>query len=418
MSTSFFAEARERYAALGVNVDTVLATLAATPISLHCWQGDDVGGFEKPGAGLSGGGIQATGNYPGKARTIAELRADLEQAAKLIPGKKRLNLHALYADLGGKKVERSDYGVEHFQSWIDWCQAQAWGMDFNPSYFSHPLANDGFTLSSADKAVRDYWISHGIACRKIAAAAGKQLGSRAVTNVWIPDGQKDLPIDRAGPRQRLASSLDAIFAEKIDESHNVDAVECKLFGIGSESYVVGSHEFYMGYAVTRQKWLCLDAGHFHPTETIADKISSVMQYVPGVLLHVSRGVRWDSDHVVTLDDPTKAIFEELVRGDYLPRTAIGLDFFDASINRIAAWTIGTRSAQKALLLALLEPVQQLRAAEAAGDNTTRLALLEELKTLPFGEVWDEFCRRENAPVGAAWIGEVKAYEKAVLSKRG
>jgi L-rhamnose isomerase len=418
MSTSFFAEARERYAALGVDVEAVLATLAATPISLHCWQGDDVGGFENPGAGLSGGGIQATGNYPGKARTIAELRADLEQAAKLIPGKKRLNLHALYADLGGRKVERSDYGVEHFQSWIDWCQAQSWGMDFNPSYFSHPLANDGFTLSSADKTVRDYWISHGIACRKIAEAAGKQLGSRTVTNVWIPDGQKDLTIDRTGPRKRLAASLDAIFAEKIDESHNVDAVECKLFGIGSESYVVGSHEFYMGYAMSRQKWLCLDAGHFHPTETIADKISAVMQYVPGVLLHVSRGVRWDSDHVVTLDDPTKAIFEELVRGDYLPRTAIGLDFFDASINRIAAWTIGTRSAQKALLLALLEPTKSLREAEVAGDNTTRLALLEELKTLPFGEVWDEFCRSQNAPVGSAWIGEVKAYEKAVLSKRG
>jgi L-rhamnose isomerase len=417
MSTSFFAEARERYAALGVDVEAALATLAATPISLHCWQGDDVGGFEKPGAGLSGGGIQATGNYPGKARTIAELRTDLEQAAKLIPGKKRLNLHAIYADLGGKKVARSDYGVEHFQSWIDWCKAQSWGMDFNPSYFSHPLANDGFTLSSADKAVRDYWISHGIACRKIAAAAGKQLGSPAVTNVWIPDGQKDLPADRTGPRKRLADSLDTIFAEKIDESLNIDAVECKLFGIGSESYVVGSHEFYMGYAVTRQKWLCLDAGHFHPTETIADKISSVMQYVPGVLLHVSRGVRWDSDHVVTLDDPTKAIFEELVRGEYLPRTAIGLDFFDASINRIAAWTIGTRSAQKALLLALLEPAAKLREAEAAGDNTSRLAWMEEAKTLPFGEVWDEFCRRQNAPVGAAWIGEVKAYEKAVLSKR-
>jgi L-rhamnose isomerase len=417
MSTSFFAEAHERYAALGVDVEAALATLAATPISLHCWQGDDVGGFEKPGAGLSGGGIQATGNYPGKARTIAELRTDLEQAAKLIPGKKRLNLHAIYADLGGKKVERSDYGVEHFQTWIDWCKAQAWGMDFNPSYFSHPLANDGFTLSSADKAVRDYWISHGIACRKIAAAAGKQLGSPAVTNVWIPDGQKDLPADRTGPRKRLADSLDTIFAEKIDESLNIDAVECKLFGIGSESYVVGSHEFYMGYAVTRQKWLCLDAGHFHPTETIADKISSVMQYVPGVLLHVSRGVRWDSDHVVTLDDPTKAIFEELVRGEYLPRTAIGLDFFDASINRIAAWTIGTRSAQKALLLALLEPAAKLREAEAAGDNTSRLAWMEEAKTLPFGEVWDEFCRRQNAPVGAAWIGEVKAYEKAVLSKR-
>ena len=417
MNTSFFTQASERYAALGVDVEAVLATLAATPISLHCWQGDDVGGFEKPGAGLSGGGIQATGNYPGKARSIAELRADLEQAARLIPGRKRLNLHALYADLGGKKVERSEYDVTHFQSWIDWCKAQGWGMDFNPSFFSHPLANDGFTLSSADAGIRDYWIAHGVACRRIAAAAGRQLGSRAVTNVWIPDGYKDTPFDRKGPRERLASALDKVFAEKIDEAHNVDAVEAKLFGIGSESYVVGSHEFYLGYAVTRKKWLCLDAGHFHPTETLADKISSVLQYVPGLLLHVSRGVRWDSDHVVILDDPTKAVMEEVVRGGFLPRTAIGLDFFDASINRIAAWTIGTRSAQKSLLLALLEPAKKLRETEAAGDHTSRLVWQEEAKTLPFGEVWDEFCRRQNAPVGAAWLGEVKAYEKAVLSVR-
>lgn len=418
MNSSFrFPEVVERYAALGVDVEAALSTLASTPISLHCWQGDDVGGFEKAGAGLSGGGIQATGNYPGKARTIAELRADLEQAAKLIPGKKRLNLHALYADLGGRKVERSEYDVTHFQSWIDWCAAQGWGMDFNPSYFSHPLADDGFTLSSADAGVRDYWIAHGIACRRIAAAAGKRLGSRAVTNVWIPDGYKDTPVDRKGPRERLAAALDEVFAEKIDEAHNVDAVECKLFGIGSESYVVGSHEFYIGYAVTRRKWLCLDAGHFHPTETLADKVSSVLQYVPGLLMHVSRGVRWDSDHVVVLDDPTRAVMEEVVRGGFLPRTAIGLDFFDASINRIAAWTIGTRSAQKALLLALLEPAGKLREAEAAKDHTARLAWLEEAKTLPFGEVWDEFCRRQGVPVGAAWLHEVKAYEKAVLGKR-
>ena len=418
MSTSFFIQARERYAALGVDVEVVLATLAATPISLHCWQGDDVGGFEKAGAGLSGGGIQATGNYLGKARTIAELRADLEPAARLSPGPKRLNLHALSADLGGKKVERSEYDVSHFQSWIDWCAAQGWGMDFNPSYFSHLLANDGFTLSSADAGIRDYWIAHGIACRRIAAAAGKQLGSRAVTNVWIPDGSKDTPVDRKSPRERLATALDKVFAEKIDEAHNVDAVEAKLFGIGSESYVVGSHEFYLGYAVTRKKWLCLDAGHFHPTETLADKVSSVLQFVPGLLLHVSRGVRWDSDHVVIVDDPTKTVMEEVVRGGFLPRTAIGLDFFDASINRIAAWTIGTRSAQKALLLALLEPVKQLRETEMAGDFTARLAWQEEAKTLPFGEVWDEFCRRAGVPVGPAWLGEVKAYEKAVLSKRG
>lgn len=417
MNTPPYSLAQERYAALGVDTEQALATLADTAISLHCWQGDDVGGFERAGEGLSGGGIQATGNYPGKARTIDELRLDLEQAARLIPGKKRLNLHALYADLGGKKVERSEYGVAQFDSWIDWCGAQGWGMDFNPSYFSHPLADGGFTLASAEAAVREYWIAHGIACRKIAAEAGRRLGSRAVTNFWIPDGFKDAPADRGGPRERLAESLDRVFAEPIDAGLNVDAVECKLFGIGSESYVVGSHEFYLGYAITRQKWLCLDAGHFHPTETLADKVSSVLQFVPGLLLHVSRGVRWDSDHVVIVDDATRAVMEEVVRGGHLGRTAIGLDFFDASINRIAAWTIGTRSAQKALLMALLEPKAALREAEAAGDFTARLAWMEEMKTLPVGEVWDEFCRRQNAPVGLAWLEEARRYEREVLSRR-
>ncbi|MDR1282857.1 MAG: L-rhamnose isomerase [Opitutaceae bacterium] len=415
--TSSYALARQRYADLGIDTEAVLARAAATPVSLHCWQGDDVGGFESPD-GLTGGGIQATGNYPGKARSIAELRADLGQAMRLIPGSKRLNLHALYADFdAAPRVERSELGIAHFQSWIDWCRAQKTGLDFNPSYFSHPLSNDGFTLASADKAVREFWIAHGIACRRIAAEAGRQLGSRVVTNFWMPDGYKDTPFDRRAPRERMAASLDAIFAEKIDEAHNVDAVECKLFGIGSESYVVGSHEFFLGYATTRQKWLCLDAGHFHPTESVADKISSVLRYVPGLLLHVSRGVRWDSDHVVTFDDPTRAMLEEVVRGDFLPRTAIGLDFFDASINRIAAWVIGTRSAQKALLAALLEPAAQLREAENTGDYTARLAWLEEAKTLPFSGVWDEFCRRAGVPVGPAWLAEVKAYEKDVLSKR-
>ncbi len=408
--------AKEAYAAAGVDTEKAIAKLATVPISMHCWQGDDVGGFETEGGELSGG-IQATGNYPGKARTLNELRQDLDQALSLIPGKHRLNLHACYADLGGKKVERNEYTIEQFQSWVDWCKSHDMGMDFNPSYFSHPLSADGFTLSHPDASVRDFWIQHGIACRHIAAEAGKQLGSPAVTNVWIPDGYKDIPVDRKAPRARLEASLDAIFKEEIDPAHHLDAVECKLFGIGSESYVVGSHEFYMGYAVSRQKLLCLDAGHFHPTEVLADKISSVLQYVPEILLHVSRGVRWDSDHVVIMDDQTRAIAEEIVRGGFLDRTHIGLDFFDASINRIAAWVIGTRNTLKCLLVAMLEPTDQLRQLEAEGDYTSRLAMLEELKTLPFGAVWDEYCQRQNVPVGVAWLDQVKQYERDTLSQR-
>jgi L-rhamnose isomerase len=416
MSTPAYALAREAYAALGGDPETALAVLARTPISLHCWQGDDVGGFEKAGGAL-GGGLAVTGNYPGKARTPDELRADLHQALALIPGRQRLNLHACYAELGGRKLDRDAYTIEQFQGWVDWAKARGLGMDFNPSYFSHPLASDGATLSHADAGVRKFWIDHGIACRRIGAEMGRQLGSPTVTNVWIPDGSKDLPIDRKTPRERLAAALDEIFTEALDPALHLDAVESKLFGIGSESYVVGSHEFYLGYAVTRQKLLCLDAGHFHPTESLADKISSVLQFVPQILLHVSRGVRWDSDHVVLLDDATRAIFEEVVRGGFLARTHIGLDFFDASINRIAAWVIGTRAAQKALLLALLEPTVKLREAENVGDFTSRLALLEELKSMPFGAVWDEHCRRHDTPIGPAWLAEVKRYEREVLALR-
>ena len=417
MNASAYSFALENYAAHGVDTEAALKRLPSVPISLHCWQGDDVGGFENPGAGLTGGGIQATGNYPGKARTLEELRNDLDKALALIPGKHRLNLHASYADTNGKKVERNALTTAQFQSWIDWCKERGLGLDFNPTFFSHPLANDGFTLTHPDAGVRQFWIEHGIACRKIGADIGRQLGSATVTNVWIPDGSKDIPIDRKGPRERLEASLDAIFKESLDPRHNLDAVESKLFGIGSESYVAGSHEFYMGYAVKNQKLICLDAGHFHPTENVADKISSLLQFVPELLLHVSRGVRWDSDHVVLLDDPTRAIMEELVRGEFLPRTHIGLDFFDASINRIAAWVIGTHNALKALLAAMLEPAEKLRQAEAAGDNTTRLALLEETKTLPLGAVWDEYCRRQDVPVATAWLDEVKAYERDVLSRR-
>jgi len=416
MTTPAYSLALETYAALGVDTEAALQKLATIPLSIHCWQGDDVSGSEHPEAGLTGG-IQATGNYPGKARTLGELRQDLDQALSLLPGTHRLNLHACYADLGGEKIDRNKYTTAQFQSWIDWCKLRGMGMDFNPTYFSHPLADDGLTLSHPDAGVRQFWIDHGIACRKIAADIGRQLGKTCVTNFWIPDGSKDTPVDRKGPRQRLEASLNAIFAEKIDPALNVDAVECKLFGIGSESYVVGSHEFYMGYAVKNQILLCLDAGHFHPTETIADKISSALQFVPEILLHVSRGVRWDSDHVVTLDDATRAVMEEIVRGDFLGRTHIGLDFFDASINRIAAWVIGARSSLKALLLALLEPAALLRNAEATGDYASRLALLEEAKSLPFGAVWDEYCKRNNVPVGTAWLDEVKRYEQTVLASR-
>jgi L-rhamnose isomerase len=414
--TTAYTLAQDTYAELGVDTEAALTSLATIPISLHCWQGDDVGGFEA-GAGALTGGIQATGNYPGKARTIAELRADLDKALSLIPGKHRLNLHAIYGDFGGRKIDRNEITAPLFQGWIDWCRERGLGLDFNPSYFSHPLSADGFTLSSPDKAIREFWIEHGIRCREIAAEAGKQLCNTVVTNFWIPDGYKDTPVDRKTPRERLETSLDAVFAKAINPKHNLDAVECKLFGIGSESYVVGSHEFYMGYAIKNQKLLCLDAGHFHPTETIADKISSILQFVPELLLHVSRGVRWDSDHVVLLDDATRAIMEEIVRGGFTSRTHIGLDFFDASINRVAAWTIGTRNALKCLLLALLEPLEKLRAAENEGDHTTRLALMEESKTLPFPAVWDEHCRRRNVPVGTKWLDEVKSYESAVLAKR-
>ena len=408
--------ARERYAAMGVNTDEALATLSQIPISLHCWQGDDVSGFENP-EGELGGGIAATGNYPGKARNARELRRDLDQAYSLIPGTHRLNLHAIYAETGGKKVERNELQPEHFSGWVDWAKANGYGIDFNPTCFSHPLAESGFTLASYDAAVRRFWIEHCIACRVIGEHLGRELGTPCVTNIWIPDGFKDTPVDRKTPRMLLKSSLDAILAEKIDLRYNLDAVESKLFGIGSESYVVGSHEFYLGYAVANDVLLCLDSGHFHPTEVISDKLSSVLTFVNEVLLHVSRGVRWDSDHVVTLSDELQAIMQEVVRGDFLGRVHIGLDFFDASINRVAAWVIGTRNALRALLMALLEPVDQLRELEVAGDYTARLALLEELKGMPFGAVWDYFCLQQGVPVGISFLDKIRAYEKQELARR-
>jgi L-rhamnose isomerase len=411
-----FELASERYAQLGVNVEQSLATLKGISVSLHCWQGDDVGGFESA-AGLTGGGIQATGNYPGKARNIDELRADVDQALKLIPGCHRFNLHAIYADYGGRRVERDELRSEHFSSWIDWARSRGLGLDFNPTFFSHPKAESGFTLASRDEGIRQFWVEHGKVCRQIGKSFGQALGSPCVTNVWIPDGYKDITVDRKAPREILRRSLDEIFAEPIDPRLNLDAVESKLFGIGSESYVVGSHEFYLGYAIANQKLLCLDSGHFHPTEGIADKISAVLTWLPEILLHVSRGVRWDSDHVVVLSDELQAISQEIVRGGYLKRVHIGLDFFDASINRVAAWVIGTRALLKALLMALLEPIELLRRHEAAGDFTRRLALLEELNSSPAGAVWDFYCLHENVPVGADWIHRITDYEQRVLLTR-
>jgi L-rhamnose isomerase len=408
--------AQERYAALGVDTDEALKQVAGIPISVHCWQGDDVGGFENAGQEL-GGGLAVTGNYPGKARTPDELRADFEQALSVLPGRHRFNLHACYAEMNGRKVDRDELSVEQFENWIAWAKAIKIGLDFNPTFFAHPKVVGGVTLSSANKGTRRFWIEHGIRSREIGAGIGKALGNTCLNNFWIPDGMKDTPADRRGPRERLVEALDAIFKNKIDRKLNVDSVEPKLFGIGAESYTPGSHEFYLGYSVSRQILLTLDAGHYHPTEGIADKISSALCYLPEIALHVSRGVRWDSDHVVTLTDDLQAIAQEIIWGGHAQRVRIGLDYFDASINRIAAWVIGARNMRKALLLALLAPIAKLRQFEAESDYTSRLALMEEAKVLPAGAVWDYFCARQGTPMGEAWLAEVKNYERTVLAKR-
>jgi L-rhamnose isomerase len=413
---AMYAAAKQQYADHGVDTGAALAALAQVPVSLHCWQGDDVGGFENFGESL-GGGIAATGNYPGRARTPDELRLDAAKALSLIPGTHRFNLHAFYGDFGGKRVDRDEIGPEHFAGWIDWANSLGIGLDFNPTFFSHPNAADNFTLAHQDAGVRKFWIRHAIACRRVGAAMGAALGTPCVTNHWIPDGMKDTPVDRLRPRERLIASLDEIFQSPVERAHNLDALEGKLFGLGIESYTVGSHEFYFGYAASRKLLYTLDTGHYHPTETIADKISAVMMFVPEILLHVSRGVRWDSDHVVVLNDDIAAIGQELVRGNFLERTHLGLDFFDASINRIAAWVVGTRNMLKSLLAAMVEPTAKLRAVEAAGDYTSRLVLQEEFKTLPFGAVWDYYCATKDVPVGPCWLSEVKQYESSVLSRR-
>jgi L-rhamnose isomerase len=413
---SAYALARQQYADLGVDTDAALRRLATVSISLHCWQGDDVAGFEDPDGQL-GGGIAATGNYPGKARTPDELRRDAAKALSLIPGTHRFNLHAFYGEFGARRVDRDAIGPEHFAAWIDWAKSLGIGLDFNPTLFSHPKAADNFTLSHPDPAIRSFWIRHAAACRRIAAAMGKALGTPCVSNVWIPDGMKDTPVDRVGPRQRLTESLDAVFQEPLDRAWVLDSVEGKLFGLGCESYTVGSHEFYLAYAMSRKILYTLDTGHYHPTETITDKISAILMFLPEILLHVSRGVRWDSDHVVVLDENLDAIGQELVRGGFLPRTHIGLDYFDASINRVAAWVIGARNTLKALLKAMIEPIGLLRACEEKGDYTARLALQEEIKSLPWGAVWEQYCVSANVAIGRQWLNEVRAYENSVLSVR-
>ena len=405
----------ERYRAIGVDVDAALARLDRIPVSLHCWQGDDIDGFER-GAGGASGGILATGNYPGKATTPDELRADLETAIGMIPGPLRLNIHALYAETDGK-AGRDELTVEHFRNWIEWAKKEQLGLDFNPTFFSHPMAASGFTLSSPDPEVRNFWIRHGKACRRIAAEMGRELGSCCIMNTWIPDGYKDTPIDRAGARARLAEALNEMFSEELPPQFMRDAVESKLFGIGAESCTVGSNEFYLGYAVRNRQMLTLDSGHFHPTEVISDKISACLLFVDELLLHVSRPVRWDSDHVVTFDDELRAIAQEVIRNHYEERVHIGLDYFDATINRLAAWVIGTRNMKKALLYALLEPSKQLAELELKGDFTARLLLLEELKSLPFGAVWDYYCAGKNLPIGADYLQTIREYESKVLSKR-
>ncbi|WP_138496546.1 L-rhamnose isomerase [Paenibacillus pinistramenti] len=412
---SSYQEARRLYARHGIDTDAVLKWLENIKISLHCWQGDDVKGFLFKDKSLSGG-IAVTGSYPGRASTPEELRQDLEKALSMIPGKHKVNLHAIYADTE-EKVDLDALEPRHFQRWVDWAKEQGLGLDFNPTLFSHLNAEDGFTLSHPNPEIREFWIKHCKASRKIAEHFGKELGQPCVTNHWMPDGYKDTPVDRLAPRERLRDSLDEIFKEEISEAYNIDAVESKLFGIGSESYVVGSHEFYMGYAMSRNKAICLDAGHFHPTEVISNKISSILMFTDQLLLHVSRPVRWDSDHVVTMDDELLEIARELVRGGFLPRTHIGLDFFDGSINHIAAWVIGSRNTIKALLRAMLEPVELLRKAEAEKDFTTRLALTEEFKSYPFGAVWDYYCTKASVPVREAWLEEVRSYERDVLLKR-
>ncbi len=409
---------RAAYAEQGVDTERALSQMSSVSLSLHCWQGDDVGGFESPGAMLSGGGLLATGSFPGKARTVDELRRDLRQAFDLIPGSHRLNLHAIYGEFGGKKVDRNEIGPEHFRGWADWAKREKLKLDFNATCFSHPLAASGFTLSHRDKAVRRFWVEHVLACRKVSAFFGRELAGTCLHNLWIPDGAKEVPADRWAYRDRLRESLDEIFKKAYPPALMTDSLESKLFGIGSEAFVVGSHEFYLAYALLNRKMVCLDLGHFHPTESVADKISSILLFASGLVFHLSRGLRWDSDHVVVLNDDLLAVAEEVVRCRALDRTRLALDYFDASLNRVGAWVIGARAALKAFLFALLLPVEALRKADRSDDGFARLALREEFKSLPFGAVWDMHCVRSDVPPAADWMPAIARYERDVLSKRG
>jgi L-rhamnose isomerase len=409
--------AKEQYAAIGVDTEKVLKGMNDVVISLHCWQTDDVGGFEAPDAELSGGGIQVTGNYPGKAASIEQMRQDLDKAMALLPGKQRLNLHAIYGEFGGEKVDRNEIEVEHFQGWIDWAKERGMGLDFNATCFSHDRAADGFTLSSKNEENRKFWVEHVARCRKIAAEMGKQLGTPCVHNTWIPDGSKDVPVDRNGHRTLLKKSLDEAFAVEYPKDMMKDAIESKLFGIGAEAMTVGSHDFYLGYAVKNNKLICLDNGHFHPTEQVGDKISACLQFVDEVLLHVTRPIRWDSDHVVILGEELQLIASEIIRNNFLPRVKVGLDFFDASINRIGAYVVGTRAAQQAFMIAMLEPTATIREMEEKGQNFERLAMLELCKSKPFGAIWDYYCMINNVAVAEDFIAEIQKYETEVLSKR-
>ncbi|MBY8985006.1 MAG: L-rhamnose isomerase [Candidatus Lokiarchaeota archaeon] len=412
-----YALASKKYDDLGIDTDKLLDILLEIPISVNAWQGDDVGGFERPNAELSGGGIIATGNYPGKARNIQELQMDLEKALSLIPGNHRVNLHSFHGDFGGKFVERDKYTPEHFQRWIDWANERNLKLDLNSTLFSHSKANDGFTLSSKSNEIRQFWIDHVCRCREISVEIGKQLKSPCIHNIWIPDGLKDIPIDRKGYRELLKNSLDQILQKKYSSSAMKDTIEGKLFGIGSEAFVVGSHEFYLSYAIANQIMLTLDTGHFHPTESVGDKISAILPFIPELLIHISRGIRWDSDHVVILSDDLIQLTEEIVRSNAIDRINLGLDYFDASINRVGAWVIGTRAVQKGLLYAMLQPWAILKEYEEKGKYFQRLALLEELKSLPYGSVWDFLCLKNDVPVGISWIKEIEKYDERVLRKR-
>lgn len=411
-----YEDAKAQYAALGVDIDQAIEKLDKLSISIHCWQADDVSGFENPEGELTGG-IQTTGNFPGKARTIEELRSDLEKVISLVPGHHRISLHATYGDFGGEFVDRDKVEPRHFQSWIDWAKEKNVMLDFNSTFFSHDKTNSGYTLSDFDPEIRRFWKDHLRQCRKIAAEIGRQQGDPCIHNIWIPDGEKDKTVSRYEHRRLLQESLDEVLSEKISTNYLKDCVECKLFGIGSESYVVGSHEFYMGYAVKNNMLLTLDAGHFHPTEVISDKLSSMLLFVPEITLHVSRPERWDSDHVVILTDELLAISQEIVRSGHMDRIHMGLDYFDASINRIGAYVVGIRSAQKAMLQALLEPTAKLREYEKQDKNFERMAYLEELKGMPWNALYNYYCNKQAIPVGDAFIKEIQAYESEITSKR-